>query len=194
MEKWIRDIMYNKKKLLENMETDAYMSSVEKIGDILSETLRSKNKILIAGNGGSAADAQHFAGEIVGRFILEREPLAAMSLSVDPSVVTSIANDYGYDQVFARQVAGCGKEGDVFVAITTSGNSTNLIKAISTAKDKGIKTVGLLGRDGGIVKKFCDYALIVPSNSTPRIQEAHIFTIHLLCEMIEKKLFRNQNE
>ena len=153
------------------------------------ETLNNGGKIILAGNGGSAADAQHFAGEIVGRFTMERKSLPAMSLCVDPSVVTCIANDYGYEEVFARQIDGMGNPGDLFVGISTSGNSENIIRAVNICKEKRITTVGLLGKNGGKLQGICDYALTVPSNSTPRIQEVHTLSVHLLCEMIEKGIF-----
>lgn len=189
MEKWIKDILNDKTALLTLLEEKSYFEYVERVGDVLSDALKNGNKIMLAGNGGSAADAQHFASEIVGRFIMERESLPAMSLCVDSSALTSIANDYGYEQVFARQVEGFGKAGDAFVAISTSGNSSNLVKAVKKAREKNIKTIGLLGKDGGLMKELCDYALIVPSDSTPRVQEIHAFTVHMLCELIERKLF-----
>ena len=130
---------------------------------------RQGNKVLLAGNGGSAADAQHFAGEIVGRFLMERNAIPALSLCVDPSVMTCIGNDYGYEEVFARQVQGLGKEGDAFIGISTSGNSENIIRAITEARKKNMFVVGFLGKDGGKIKDLCDVALVVPSNSTPRI-------------------------
>lgn len=129
------------------------------------------------------------AGEIVGRFMMERKSIPALSLCVDPSVMTCIGNDYGYDMVFARQIEGIGQAGDVFVAISTSGNSENIIKAIEAAKVKKIKVVGFLGKGGGKIKDMCDYALVVPSDDTPRIQEVHTFSVHLMCEYIEKKIF-----
>ncbi|WP_277935187.1 D-sedoheptulose-7-phosphate isomerase [Parablautia muri] len=189
MQHWIKDNISQKEDLLKKLEIDGYMSVLEDAGTAMIETLKGGNKIMIAGNGGSAADAQHFAGEILGRFELERAPLPAISLCVDPSVVTSIANDYSYQEVFSRQIEGIGREGDLFAAISTSGNSENLIYAIRAAKKKKIKVIGFLGKDGGRMKELCDCALIVPSDATPRIQEIHIWSIHLLCEMIEKELF-----
>lgn len=152
-------------------------------------TIQRGNKILLAGNGGSAADAQHFAGEIVGRFTMERKALPAFSLCTDPSVVTCIANDYGYEDVFARQVAGLGCEGDIFVGISTSGSSKNIENAIEICKKKNIITVAFLGKDGGTIKDLVDYPLVVPSDSTPRIQEIHTLTVHMLCQMIEQGVF-----
>ena len=156
----------------------------------LINAIKKGNKVLLAGNGGSAADAQHFAGEIVGRFLLERNAMPAISLCVDPVVVTCVGNDYGYEEVFARQVQGLGCKGDIFVGISTSGNSENILRAIQSAKDKGMLVVGFTGKDGGQMKGLCDYALVVPSDNVARIQEMHTFTVHLLCEMIEKEIFR----
>lgn len=190
MERWIREIIEDKKALLNKLIAEGYLSSVENTGKMMVDALKNGNRIILAGNGGSAADAQHFAGEIVGRFTMERKAIPAISLCVDPSVVTCIANDYGYDEVFARQIEGQGKEGDVFVAISTSGNSQNLINAMKVARDNKIKVVGFLGKDGGKMKELCDYTLVVPSVCTPRIQETHTLTVHILCEMIEKELFR----
>lgn len=190
---WIKNIVKEKEELLTTIMENGYLDLVQSAGEMMVQALKEGKKIILAGNGGSAADAQHFAGEIVGRFTMERVSLPAISLCVDPSIVTCIANDYGYEQVFARQLEGQGKEGDVFVAISTSGNSGNLISAIGVAKEKGIKVVGLLGKDGGAMKELCDYALVVPSQVTPRIQEIHTFTVHILCELIEKELFGKNN-
>lgn len=188
MKQWISDIINSKHVLLDRLYGE-YMPKAEKAGEMLTNVLKSGGKILLAGNGGSAADAQHFAGEIVGRFTMERKSLAALSLCVDPSVMTCIGNDYGYMEVFARQLDGLGKSGDAFIAISTSGNSENLIKALNVAKQKRIKTVGFLGKDGGKMKDLCDFPLVVPSDSIPRIQETHTLTVHILCEMIEKEIF-----
>ena len=188
MKPWIEKVIEEKQALLKKIQ-EGYLADVEAVGNMLAQILKSGGKILLAGNGGSAADAQHFAGEIVGRFTMERKSLPALSLCVDPSVMTCVANDYGYDQVFARQICGLGKSGDAFVAISTSGNSENLIKALTVAKQNGLKTVGLLGKGGGKIKSLCDHALVVPSDSTPRIQETHTLTVHILCQMIEQEIF-----
>ena len=189
MENWIRKIIEDKVEILTSDNLAAYVEEVENVGKILSKALKNEKKVLIAGNGGSAADAQHFAAEIVGRFLKERSSLPAISLCTDPSIVTSISNDYGYDDVFARQIEGLGNEGDCFIGISTSGNSKNISRAIEVAKAKNICTVGLLGKDGGKIKSECDIALVVPSGSTPRIQEIHTFSVHLLCEIVERNLF-----
>lgn len=151
-------------------------------------------KILIAGNGGSAADAQHFAGELVSRFYFDRPPLAAIALTTDSSILTAIGNDYGYEDVFARQVQALGRSGDVFIAISTSGNSPNILKAIVAAKSIGLVVIGLTGRSGGKMKALCDICLCAPSDSTPRIQECHLVIEHSLCACIEEQLFGHLRE
>lgn len=191
MRKELEQIINEKKQLLDMLGETGYLDTIEQVTQVMVDCLYAGNKIILAGNGGSAADAQHFAGEIVGRFLMDRKALPAISLCVDPSVMTCIGNDYGYEAVFERQLSGLGNAGDVLVAISTSGNSENLIRAVETAKQKGIQTVGLLGKTGGKLKELCDYALVVPSNETPRIQEIHTFSVHLLCEYIEKRIFEN---
>ncbi|WP_104747966.1 D-sedoheptulose 7-phosphate isomerase [Helicobacter cetorum] len=153
---------------------------------LLIETLENQGKILICGNGGSASDAQHFAAELTGRYKLERKGLSAISLNTDTSALTAIANDYGYEEVFARQLEALGTQKDVLIGISTSGNSKNILKAYKKAKDLGIKTLSLVGRDGGKMRELSDIALIVPNNDTPRIQEIHILIIHILCDCIER--------
>lgn len=155
-------------------------------------TYRNKGKILVAGNGGSAADAQHFAGELVSRFYFDRPALAAIALTTDTSILTAIGNDYGYEDVFSRQIQALGQAGDVFIAISTSGNSANILKAISAAKAAGMVVIGLTGRSGGKVKALCDICLCAPSDSTPRIQECHLIMEHTLCACIEEALFGHQ--
>lgn len=155
---------------------------------------RNGGKILVAGNGGSAADAQHLAGELVSRFFFDRPPLAAIALTTDSSILTAIGNDYGYEDVFARQVQAHGRAGDVFIAISTSGNSPNILKAIEAAKVLGLVVIGLTGRSGGKMKGLCDVCLCAPSDSTPRIQECHLVIEHSLCSCIEETLFGSQRE
>ena len=156
----------------------------------ISGVLGSGGKLLIAGNGGSAADASHFAGEMIVRLTAERnrQSLPAIALCVDPSVLTACANDYGYDAIFARQVEGLGHKGDMLFVISTSGNSENLVKAVKTARSQGLLTVGLLGGTGGTLGKLVDRAIIIPHPSTQRVQEEHIFIIHQLVELIESDL------
>ena len=190
MMEWMLAEIQEKEEVLQKIRTTGYLDLVNEAGMRLAQIIKQGNKVLLAGNGGSAADAQHFAGEIVGRFLMERNAIPALSLCVDPSVMTCIGNDYGYEEVFARQVQGLGKEGDAFIGISTSGNSENIIRAITEARKKNMFVVGFLGKDGSKIKDLCDVALVVPSNSTPRIQEIHTFTVHLLCEMIEKEAFK----
>lgn len=147
--------------------------------------LRAGGKLLLCGNGGSASDAQHFASEMMGRFLEHREPYAAVALTADGALLTCVGNDYAFDEVFSRQVRGLGRAGDVLFAISTSGNSANVIEAARQARLLGMGVIGLLGRDGGRLAAECEIALVVPSQSTARIQEAHILLIHTLCESIE---------
>ena len=158
---------------------------VERIGQRLGETLSAGGKIMFAGNGGSAADSQHLAAELTGRLVDDRRPLSGMALSTDSSALTCIGNDYGFDAVFERQVQGLGRPGDALVLISTSGNSTNLLRAATAARSLGIVTLGLLGRDGGKLLPLCDDALVIPSHTTARIQEAHIFVGHNWCAQLE---------
>ena len=156
---------------------------------LLVETFERGGKLLVMGNGGSAADAQHFVAEIVGRFKMERKGLPAIALSTDTSILTAIGNDYGFDNVFRRQIEALAAPGDLIVGISTSGNSPNVQQALELAREKGCRTVGLLGKDGGSIKNVCDLALIVPTNDTPRVQEGHITIIHIVCDLLEKKMF-----
>jgi len=155
----------------------------------VTESLRAGNKVLLCGNGGSAADAQHIAAELAGRLRLERRGLPAIALTVNPSVMTALANDYGYDSVFARQVEALGRKGDVLVGISTSGSSTNVVRALETAETAGLVTVGLVGLDTGLMGGLCDYLIVAPSEDTQRIQEIHIAAGHAICEIVEATLF-----
>ena len=153
------------------------------------EALRAGHKILFAGNGGSAADAQHWAGELVSRFYYDRPGLPAIALTTDTSILTAIGNDYGYDYTFARQVEALGQAGDVFVAISTSGRSKNILRALDAADAKGVKVIGFTGATGGDMASRCEVCFKVPSGETPRIQEGHEFIGHLLCALIEAEMF-----
>jgi D-sedoheptulose 7-phosphate isomerase len=155
---------------------------------LITTALSSGHKVMLCGNGGSAADSQHIAAEFTGRFVKDRRPLAALALSTDSSALTCIANDYSFDDVFSRQVIGLGKAGDCLVAISTSGNSRNVIRASEAARAADIRVIGLLGRDGGALRTLCDVSIVVPSPTTARIQEAHSFIGHMLCGMVEKSL------
>ena len=161
------------------------MPEVASAGLRVRTALEKGRKILICGNGGSAADSQHMAAEFVGRFVKERQSLPALALTVDTSLLTAVGNDYGFDCVFSRQVEGLGQEGDVLIAISTSGNSANVVRAIKTAKEKGIYVIGMTGENGGILAKESDLCLDVPSQVTARIQEMHIMIIHMICEIAE---------
>jgi len=175
---------------LRAMSEDAVLHDImAKVATTCITALRNGNKILFAGNGGSAADAQHLAGELVSRFSYDRPGLPAFSLSTDTSVLTAIGNDYGYEHLFARQIEAAGNPGDVFIGISTSGRSPNILKALQSARSKGLLTVGLTGSSGGQMPALCDHCLRVPSNSTPRIQEGHITIGHTICYLIEQQLF-----
>lgn len=174
--------------LLQVIETEL-SGAIVLLAQRLIETLKIGNKLLIMGNGGSAADAQHFAGEIVSRFRMERPGLPAIALSTDTSIITAIGNDYGFECIFSRQVEALAAPGDAVIGISTSGNSPNVLKALETARQAGCSTIGLLGKDGGSIKACCDFPLIMPSQDTPRVQEGHITVIHILCDLIEQGLF-----
>lgn len=167
---------------------DALRDAVEQTASRMAATLRADGKLMFCGNGGSAADCQHIAAELTGRFIRDRRPLAAMALTTDTSALTCIANDYAFDDVFARQVEGLGRAGDCLVGISTSGNSVNVLRAFAAARDRGIATIGLLGRDGGKLLALADQAVVVAADETARIQEAHIFIGHTWCGLIEQML------
>ena len=167
---------------------------IAKIVDVITEALKGGKKILLFGNGGSAADAQHLAAEFVNRFIIERPPLPAIALSTDTSVITSIGNDYDFSDIFAKQIRAIGHAGDVAWGISTSGSSPNVIKAFEAAKKLDMVTVALTGKDGGDAEKIADYALNVQSNSVPRIQEVHITVGHTICQMVDYKLFQKPGE
>jgi len=166
--------------------------TVAKVSEILVNALKQGNKALLFGNGGSAADAQHIAAELVGRFAFDRPALPALALSVNSSCVTAIGNDYGFDRVFSRQLEALARPGDIAIAISTSGNSTNVLHAISTARKIGLKTIGLTGRSGGNLRNAVDYCICVPSNETPRIQECHILIGHIISELVEREIFHEE--
>jgi len=190
MERYIRaqiaDSAATKQAILENQEL---INTIMNVAKACVEVYRHGKKTLLAGNGGSAADAQHIAAELVGRYGFDRPSIPSLALTTDTSNLTAIGNDYGYDKVFSRQLEGMSHEGDLFIGISTSGNSQNIINAFESAKDRGVTTVALVGRDGGKMAAMADYAIIVPSNATPRIQESHILIGHILCDIIEKELF-----
>lgn len=172
-----------------DLVTDQLSSAIAECVEVIVDAIRTENKILVMGNGGSAADAQHFAAELVGRFKAERRALPVISLVDNVATLTAISNDYGYDQVFKRQIEALAKSGDVVFGISTSGQSENVLSALKEARKIGCITFGLLGRDGGQIASVVDHPLIVADDDTAHIQEAHITIIHILCELIEKQLF-----
>ena len=181
------------KQIAESIETKTKLyTQIDKIvsvAECLARCYERGNKILVSGNGGSAADAQHMAGELVGRFKMERKGLPCIALTTDTSILTAWTNDYDYSTVFSRQIEALGNGGDVYIGISTSGNSENIIKAVQESKSLGLETVLLLGKGGGKLKEMGDYNLIVPSYDTARIQESHIMLIHILCDYVEQRLF-----
>lgn len=190
MKKYIKDQVkksYETKQAI--YENESLINKIEEVSKLCVKLYMGKNKTILAGNGGSAADAQHIAAELVGRYGFDRPSIPSLALTTDTSCLTAIGNDYGYDKVFSRQLEGMGQEGDLFIGISTSGNSKNIINAFISAKERGITTVALVGRDGGEMAKMADIALVVPSDSTPRIQESHILIGHIICDIIEKEIF-----
>lgn len=194
MEERINNVIDEQIKNLTELKENGYVDIIKEMANLIIEQMKQGKKLLIAGNGGSAADSQHFAAEIVGRFVLERKGYPAIALTTDTSILTAIGNDYGYDTIFSRQVEGLGNEGDVFIGISTSGNSKNIIEAINTAKEKGLKVIGLTGKDGGKMKDMCDICLVLNYKETARVQEHHLMSYHLLCEFIEKEMKAFYNE
>lgn len=189
--KLIERVLDIQKENLENLKNSDYSDKIIEISEQIIQCLKNGNKILIAGNGGSASDAQHFAGEIVGRFLFDRKALAAVCLNTDTSVLTCVANDYDYDNVFSRQIEGIGCKGDIFIGISTSGNSKNIIKAVEAAKEMDITTISFLGKDGGKLIDISDDALLIPYMETARVQEHHIMSIHLICQIVEERIFHH---
>jgi len=167
--------------------------TVVSISDRIVQSLKNGGKVLLAGNGGSAADAQHFSAELVNRFLVDRHPLPAIALTTDTSILTSIANDYSFEQVFSRQVEALGKEGDVLIGISTSGTSPNIIRAIESAKARSMVTIGVTGKNASGMAPLCDICLSVPDTRTPLIQEVHEFAFHIICEIVEERYFSDEN-
>ena len=185
IEKVLRDCLKVKEDFVrENMHNLVFVA--EKV----AQTFTSDRKLMICGNGGSAADAQHLAAEFVNRFMLERPPLPAIALTTDTSVITSIGNDYSFEEIFSKQIKAIGVEGDLLLAVSTSGNSANVISAIKTARSQGLYTVGLTGGDGGRIRGLADLTLVVRSNTTARIQETHILAGHIICQLVDHILFQ----
>ncbi|MBL0687368.1 MAG: D-sedoheptulose 7-phosphate isomerase [Sulfurospirillum sp.] len=170
-------------KTINSMQSHIYTACI-----IATEVIKNNNKILLFGNGGSAADAQHIAAELSGRYKKERKGLPGIALTTDTSVLTAVSNDYGYDRVFDRQVEALARKGDLLIGISTSGNSKNILRGLSIGKNIGCKTIGLSGHGGGVMSEFCDINLVVPSDDTPRIQEMHIMIGHIICQAIDDSL------
>ena len=184
MQKMILEEFKAHKDIIENT-IDTLIPIVEKASEMIIATLKSGHKILICGNGGSASDAQHIAAELIGRYKRNRKGLASIALNTDTSALTAIANDFGYDNVFSRQVEALANKGDLLIGISTSGNSQNILLALQTAKELGCNTLGLSGKNGGDMNTLCDLNIIVPSSDTPRIQEMHILIGHTLCQAVD---------
>ena len=173
-------------------ENEELISVIERAVEIITKAFRQGNKILFCGNGGSAADAQHLAAEFTGRFYKDRQALPAEALHVNTSYLTSVANDYGFDEVYSRMIDGIGKKGDILVALSTSGNSANILNAVKTAKEKEMTVIGFTGESGGKMKDACDLLLNVSSADTPRIQETHILAGHIICQLVESAYFSDK--
>jgi len=186
IKKNLQDSINVKRLILEN---DELIDTISKVAEEIINAFRNDKKVLLCGNGGSAADAQHIAAELSGRFYFDREPLFAEALHVNTSYITAVANDYSYDEIYARLVKAKGRRGDILIGISTSGNSKNVIKAIEVANEIGMITVGMTGETGGKMRDLCKYLINVPSRDTPRIQEAHITIGHIICEIVERELF-----
>lgn len=186
MSEYIQASIETKQKILQN---EAFLDLINKVALTMVDAINNGHKVLAAGNGGSAADAQHFAGELVSKFFFDRPGLPAFSLATDTSILTAIGNDYGYDKSFARQVQAVGKEGDVFLGISTSGNSKNIVLAVEEAKKKNIITVVLVGEKPCVLDEMCDFVIKVPASSTPTIQESHLMIEHMICAIIEDQIF-----
>lgn len=189
-QKHISSSIETKQALLAN---DTVLQSIIKTSELCLDAYKKGNKVIIAGNGGSAADSQHIAAEFVSRFEFDRPGLPALALTTDTSIITAIGNDYGFEKLFARQIEANGQPGDIFIGISTSGNSKNILAAFATAKAKGITTVGLAGSAGEIAQ-HCDICIQVPSTHTPRIQESHILIGHMICAYVEEEYFHGQSK
>jgi len=191
MKESIIDLINDSIRNFTNISNDtSQLLLIEKITNDIIKAFNNNCKLLLCGNGGSAADAQHIAAELSGRFEMDREPLNAEALHVNSSFLTAVANDYGYEKVYARMVAAKGQKGDILLALSTSGNSSNVLKAIEQANHIGMTTIGFSGNDGGKMNEICKYNLIIPSSNTARIQEAHILVGHIICKLIEQKIFK----
>ncbi len=185
----IRDIKRSIEVKVQILDDPDFLDTIEKVCSLLIKAYKAGNKTLIAGNGGSAADAQHIAAEFVSRLNFDRPALPSIALTTDTSMITAIGNDYGFEKVFSRQIEANGVKGDIFIGISTSGNSPNVIEGLKTAKAKGLITVGLTNETGAKMAQFCDHCIKIPSKETPRIQESHIMIGHIICAAVEKAIF-----
>ncbi len=191
MQKYIiNQIQESQRVMTDMLANDALLAQVEAAANACIQAMKEGNKVLLAGNGGSAADAQHIAGEFVSRFAFDRPGLPAIALTTDTSILTAIGNDYGYDKLFSRQVQAHAKKGDIFIAYSTSGKSPNVVAALQEAKNLGVICIGMTGNRGGPMKDLCDYYFDVPSDDTPKIQEGHAVLGHILCGLVERALFK----
>jgi len=189
---FVNQYLQDTKKTLELLQlSKGYQEAVVNVSKVIKKALVSKSKIYVAGNGGSAADAQHFVAELVSRFMIDRSPLSALALTTDTSCLTAIGNDYGFEHIFSRQLNALSSRGDVFIGITTSGRSPNIINAFNTCHERGVISVAMCGESG--IQNFSpDYMISIPSESTPVIQEMHVITYHILCSMIETQIFKSR--
>ena len=178
----------NTKQLL--LQDEQLLATIEKVADVIVTAFKNGKRVYLCGNGGSAADAQHLAAEFSGRFYIDRKALPAEALHCNTSYLTSVANDYGFDNVYSRMMEGIGQSGDVLIGLSTSGNSANIIKAFEVAKEKGVITIAFTGSSGGQMKSISDYLINIPSTDTPRIQESHIMIGHIICELVEHNYFK----
>lgn len=188
MEEKIR-LMLNEGIDVKRSLASGFLPSIDKSARLVAACMKAGGKLLLCGNGGSSCDCSHVAGEFVGRFKKERRALPAIALTTDMAIITAIGNDYGFEHVFERQVEALGSRGDVLIILSTSGNSKNLINAVMKAREKGLKVISLLGKNGGLARGLADIEIIVPSVNTPRIQETHITILHIICELVEEELF-----
>ena len=189
MENYFKEILADHISVFNKLSD--FETQVHSVANLIYNSFKKSGKILLCGNGGSAADAQHIAAEFIGRFEIERGPLPAIALTTDTSVITCISNDYNYNQIFSRQVETLGNKNDCLIAISTSGNSQNIINAVNTANISELTTIGILGNDGGQLQKLCQHNLIINSTNTARIQETHIFLLHAICGLIDRKKIKD---
>ena len=187
----VNEVFKSSADLIKNLSADDLIKEqVINTSNVIINAIRNNNKVIFFGNGGSAADSQHMAGEFVCRFMFDRKSLPGIALTTDSSVLTAISNDYGYEQVFSRQLQGLSNKGDIAFGFSTSGNSENIVLAFKEAKELGLISIGLSGESGGKLNSLCDYLICIPSKSTPRIQEAHLLVGHAICEIVEESIFR----